>query len=110
MGYRHIYPNGENNWHCILDMQCTYVLDVLMPGYHTMTVHEGVAYSTAPFDPAKTIVGNVHRLNPRRTRNLKAARDYKEAEDAWFRERMDSGITKLPDWNNRPRLEDYLQD
>ena len=106
LGYRHIYPNDDNNWYCICDKQCSYVLDVQIPGNHTMTVHEGVAYTTAPFEPARTTVGNVHWLNPRKTRAFKAAREYKEAEVAWFRDWMDSGMTKSLDWNSRPKLQD----
>lgn len=38
LGYRHIYPNDHNRWHCICDMECTYVLDIQIPlGDHTMT-------------------------------------------------------------------------
>ena len=80
LGYDHIYPNEEKRWYCICDMACTYVLDVQMPGDHTMTVHQKVAYTTAAFDPDKTEVGNVHRLNPKRTKELKALRQCEDAK------------------------------
>lgn len=109
LGYELIYPNVENRWHCICDMMCTYVLDVQMPdGGHTMTVHQGVAY-TAPFDPHETEVGNVHRLNAKRTKELKARRQYEEEDRLWFQQWAESGDLDLPDWNSRPKLEDYLR-
>ena len=107
--YELIYPNKENHWHCICDMKCTYVLDVQIPGDHTMTVHQRVAYTTAPFDPNETEVGNVHRLNARRTKALKARRQYEEDDQLWFQQWAEGGGFQLSDWNSRPKLEDYLR-
>ena len=108
LGYEHIYPNAVNLWHCICDMDCTYVLDVLMPIGHTMAVHQRVAYTTASFNPDETEVVNVLRLGPERTRNLKAHAEYKKAEERWFQRWMEGGGRQLPDWKTRPKLEDYL--
>lgn len=108
MGYQIIYPNDERSWYCICNMQCTYVLDVQMPGDHTMTVHQRVAYTTVPFDPSETEVRNVHGLDPMKTKTLKAWALYKKDEELWFKEWMDSGSFHLPDWDKRPKLEDYL--
>ncbi len=107
--YELIYPNEENRWHCICDMKGTYVLDVQVPGDHTMTVHQRVAYTTAPFDPNETEVGNVHRLNARRTKELKAQRQYEEDERLWVQQWAEGGGFQLPDWSSRPKLEDYLR-
>ena len=51
LGYEHIYPNEGTKWHCICDNECAYVLDILMPQGHTISVHQRVAYTTAFFDP-----------------------------------------------------------
>ena len=109
LGYEHIYPNEENRWHCICDITCTYVLDIQAPWDHTMTVHQRVAYTTAEFNPHETDVGNVHRLNAQRTRNYKAQGQYKEAERRWFQEWVESDGSQLPDWESRPKLEEYLR-
>ena len=108
--YELIYPNEENRWNCICDMMCTYVLDVQIPGGHTMTVHQGVAYTTAPFDPDETEVGNVHRLNAWRTKELKAQGQYEKDERLWFQQWAEDGRFQLPDWESRPKLADYLRD
>ena len=89
-------------------MDCTYVLDVLVPIGHTITVHQRVAYTTAYFNPEETEVGNVLRLGPERTKRLKAQAEYKKAEDRWFRRWMDGDGRQLPDWKTCPKLEDYL--
>ena len=107
LGYEHIYPNKENRWHCICDMTCTYVLDVQIPGDHTMTVHQRVAYTTAPFDPDKTEVGNVHRLNSKKTKTLKAQKQYKEDQRLWYARQLEDG--RLFDLDSYPKLEDYLE-
>lgn len=74
-----------------------------------MTVHQRVAYTTAPFDPNETEVGNVHRLGARRTKELKARRQYEEDERLWFQQWAEGGGFQLLDWNSRPKLEDYLR-
>ena len=110
--YELIFPNEEKRWYCICDMESAYVLDVLIPGDHTMTVHEGVAYTTAPFDPGETIVGNVHWLSPEKTRRLKAMRQKearrKEEERKWWRERWEESYGRfLPeDSELRRKMED----
>ena len=108
LGYKLIYPNDENRWHCICDMECTYVLDVRMTVDHTMTVQQRVAYTTSLFNPDDTEVGNVFRLSPEKTGHFKAQAQYKSDEDLWFRNWMDRGDVSLPDWQKRPRLKDYL--
>ena len=100
-GYDHIYPNKHGNWHCICDTSCTYVLDVQLPGGdHTLTVHRQVAYTTAPFHPDQTEVGNVHRLGARKTEELKDRKRQKEAELQSVQEWLASGGLQLPDWMN----------
>ena len=108
LSYELIFPNEEDRWHCICDMMCTYVLDVQIPEDHTMTVHQRVAYTTAPFDPNNTEVGNVHRLDAQRTKKLKARSAYQEAERLWIRQGVEGDRFQLPDWESRPRREDYL--
>ena len=113
LGYEFIYPNEENHWYCICDDVCTYVLDVQIPGAHTMTVHQRVAYTTILFDPDKTEVGNVHWLNPEKTRELKATRQeevrkHEEERQLWRKRCEESYGRFLPqDWESRPKLEDY---
>ena len=81
MGYQVIYPNDDNDWRCICDHSCLYVLDVMLPqGGHAMTVHDGTAYTTAPFDPTNTRVVHVYRLPPADTQQLVASR---QREEAW---------------------------
>ena len=108
LGYEFIYPNCENRWYCICDMACTYVLDLQIQGDHTITVHQGIAYTTSHFDPSDTFVGNVHRLGPKGTRGFKARAQLKEDEEVWLRECMDRGGIQLSDWESKPKLEDYL--
>ena len=108
LGYELIYPNEENLWYCICDMVCTYVLDIQIPGDHTTTVHQRIAYTTAPFNPDETDVVNVHRLSSERTEEFKLRAQYKRDEETWFREWMASGGIQLLDWETRPKLEDYL--
>lgn len=108
LGYQHIYPNEQEAWHCICDSACTYVLDIGIPGGHTITVHQRIAYTTSPFYPEHTEVGNVYRLNPKRTRYFKGMAEYKKAEDLWWQQFTASGGLQLPDWQARPKLEDYL--
>ena len=84
MGYQVIYPNQDQEWHCTCDPRCLYVLDVVLPdGGHTMTIHNGTAYTTAPFDPADTRVLNVYRLPPEKTQHLVTYRKYEEAYQEW---------------------------
>ena len=106
--YEPIY-NRENRWQCICDMTCTYVLDVQIPGGHTMTVYQKVAYTTSLFDPNETEVGNVYRLNAKRTKELKAFRHYEKAERLWRQQWAESGRLQPPGQQSRPRLEDYLR-
>ena len=91
-GYKLIYPNEERKWNCICNMECAYVLDILMPEAHTMMVHQGVAHTTAFFEPESTIVGNVYRLDADRTREIKQHREEerqrKEEEDESWRQKM----------------------
>ena len=108
LGYEYIYPNADNLWHCICDMDCTYVLDVQMPIGHTMAVHQGVAYTTAYFNPDETDIGNVLRLGPEKTRILKAHGEYKKAEDRWSRKWVTGELSTLSDWKTRPKWEDYI--
>ena len=90
-GYKHIYPNEHGRWHCVCDMECAYVLDIQMPGDHTMAVHQRVALTTAFFDPESTVVGNVHRLDPERAKRLKQIqeddRKRKQEDEEWWRQR-----------------------
>ncbi len=110
LGYEHIYPNQENRWYCICDMESAYVLDVQTPYDHTMTVHERVAYTTAHFDPNETEVGNVHQLNPKRTEKLKATRQYEEADRLWRQQLAESYVPfSQQDWGRRPKPEDFLK-
>ena len=109
LGYQHIYPNEKELWHCICDNACTYVLDIGIPGGHTITVHQRVAHTTSPFDPEQTEVGNVYRLNPKKTRHFKGMAEYKKAEDLWWRQFTDSGGLQLPDWETHPKLGDFLR-
>ena len=83
MGYQVIYPNEYYKWHCICDPRCLYVLDVLLPGGHTMTIFNGTAYTTAQFDPTDTKVQNVYRLPPTETQKLVAHRKHEEANQKW---------------------------
>lgn len=107
-GYRHIYPNEEGRWYCICDMECTYVLDIQMPSDHTMTVHQGVAYTAALFDPDETEVVSVRGLDPDGTRNLKAYAQHKRDDEHWLQEQMANGAFHRIDWKTRLKLEDYL--
>ena len=108
LGYELIYPNENNQWHCICDMACTYVLDLQTPVDHAMTVHQRIAYTTAPIDPDESDIGNVFRLSPEKTRQFKAWAQYERDEELWFRGRIAPDGMSLPDWEKRPRLEDYL--
>ena len=104
LGYKHIYPNEKQRWPCICDMECAYVLDIQIPGDHTMAVHQRVALTTAFFDHESTIVGNVHRLDPERTKSLKKLREEdrrrKEEEEEWWRQRSaEFGLPDI-DWRN----------
>ena len=103
-GYRHIYPNEVDRWYCICDMECTYVLDVQIPSDHTMAVHQGVAYTTAFFDPDEAEVGNVLGLDPGRTKDLKANAQYKRDDELWFKTQMANGDFELVDWKTRPEV------
>ena len=102
MGYQVIYPSEDDEWHCICDPRCLYVLDVMLPDDgetmtgHTMTVHDGTAYTTAPFDPPDTRVLNVFRLPSTETKQLVAYRKYKEAHQEWH-DNMEQNI-----WNRVP--------
>ena len=107
--YELIYPNEQHNWYCICDMMCTYVLDVLIPNGHTMTIHQRVAYTTTRFDPVETEVGNVHRLSAQRTKELKAQRQYEKDERLWFARWTEGGALRLPNWDSRPNPENYLK-
>ena len=109
-GYEHIFPNDARRWFCICDVVCSYVLDVQMPGDHTITVHQRVAYTTCRFDPHNTEVANVYRLNPKRTMEYKARGQYEDAVRLWDRQWLDGGDVQLPDWDSRPKLEDFLRD
>ena len=90
-GYKHIYPNAGKRWWCICDMGSTYVVDMLMPEGHSITVHQRTAYTTAFLDPESTIVANVYRLDPDRTRGFKNLREEqrrrKQEEEDWWRQR-----------------------
>lgn len=90
-GYRPIYSNAGTRWRCICDMGSTYVVDMLMSEGHAITVHQRIAYTTASFEPESTIVGNMLRLDPDRTRRLKNLREdqrrRKEEEEEWWRQR-----------------------
>ena len=105
LGYQHIYPNDNNRWICICDMESTHVLDVQIPEDHTMTVHQKVVYTTAPFDPGQTEVGNVFRLSPKATKERKAWMEYHLAYDEWAENFVNgtSGSEALP------KLEEYLR-
>ena len=109
LGYQHIYPNDHWRWHCICDMECTYVLDVQLPlGDHTLTVHQRIAYTTAFFEPEHTVVGNVFRLSPGRTREFKAWGQYREAERSWFQEFIGNDYSRDLDWlSRRPKSGDF---
>ena len=77
--YKNIYPNEEGLWFCICDTECKYALDVQIPlGGHTMTVHQGVAFTTADFSPDETEVVNVRRLDAERTREFRSYARYKK--------------------------------
>ena len=95
-GYQVIYPNPSQEWHCICDPQCLYVLDVMLPdGGHTFTIHDGIAYTTAPFNPTDTRVLNVYRLPPGETQQLVAWRRYEEDHQEWhenMEENMRHGV------------------
>ena len=110
MGYQVIYPNQDQHWHCSCDPRCLYVLDVMLPDDgetttgHTMTVHNGTAYTTAPFDPADTRVVNVYRLPPEKTQYLVASRKYDEAYQEWHDNIEENVRNHVP----IPRLEDYV--
>ena len=110
-GYKIICTDSkdrENRWYCICDNECTYVLDVVIPGGgHTMTVHQRVAYTTARFDPGETEVVNVYGLSPEGTKECKAQRAYAEAEERWLDEQM-QGDLESTNWDSGPKLEDYL--
>lgn len=108
-GYQHIYPNAEGRWYCICDPRCSYHVDMLMPGGgHAICVQQGVAYSTIPFDPEESEVGNVLGLGREKTAYFSAFRRYNQDHEAWL-ERM----LKARDWNwdmsSEPKLDDYLQ-
>lgn len=104
LGYRVICPNPDHQWHCICDPRCLYVLDVILHGSgHTMTVHDGTCYTTAPFDPAHTRVINVYRLPPAQTKSLVAYRKYEAEHQAWH-DNMEQNIrNRVP----IPKLDDY---
>ncbi len=89
-------------------MMCTYVLDVRIPGDHTMTVHQGVAHTTDSFDPHETEVANVHRLDAERTTYFKAWGQYQDAVRLWDQQWAKADSAQLQDWESRPKLEDYL--
>ena len=104
-GYQVIYPNQNQEWHCICDPLCLYVLDIMLPeGGHTMTVHNGTAFTTAPFDPTDTRVLNVYRLPPTETQQLVELRKYEAAYDEWH-DNMEENI-----WNGvpLPKPSDYV--
>ena len=105
MGYQVIYSSEDDEWHCICDPRCVYVLDVILPkDAHTMTVHNGTAYTTAPFEPADTRVVNVYRLPPEKTQYLVASRKYNEA----YQEGHDNIEENVRNHVPIPRLEDYV--
>ena len=96
LGYQHVYPNDDGRWDCICDMECTYVLDVQIPDDHTMTIHQKIAYTTAPFDPKLTEVANVFRLDAKKTSGLKGWARYKEDESLWYKEWTESDGSTFP--------------
>ena len=101
-GYKLIYPNEDKRWSCICDMECAYVLDIQMPGHHTMAVHQRVALTTAFFDPVLTVVANAHRLDPERTRRLKALREDERRREEGEEERWRQIMAEFgyPDFNH----------
>ena len=103
LGYEHIYPNDDDRWHCICDEESAYVLDVQMPLDHTMTIYGRVAYTTAKFDPYDIEVGNVHRLSPKRTHEMKARRQHDEAQRKYILEWLEGDGLHLPDWESLPK-------
>lgn len=109
--YEPIYPNRRNLWHCICDMVCVYVLDVQCPNDHTMTVHRGVVYTTKSFELDETEVFNVRRLDAKRTKELKARRQYEEDDRQWRQRWLERSARdyRLIDWESCPKLEDYLR-
>ena len=108
-GYEVIFPNAEKRWSCICDMRCTYVLDVQIPGDHTMAVHQQVAYTTTLFNPDETSVGNVYRLSSAKTKRLKAVRQFEEADRLWIQQWVEGDVLQLPNWESHPKFEDYLE-
>lgn len=73
-----------------------------------MAVNGRVVYTTTDFDPYDIDVGNVHRLNPQRTYEMKARRQHDEAQRKCIQEWLEGDGRHLPDWESLPKLEDYL--
>lgn len=89
------------------DRQLPAVPRSLALGVPPMTVHQGVAYTTAFFNPEETEVGHVLMLGPEETRGLKSYARYRIDEELWLQGWLASGSSLFPDWKTRPKLEDY---
>ena len=109
-GYQRIFPNAEQQWHCICEPSCSYHVDMVMPsrGGHAICVQQGIAYSTIPFDPELVQVEIVLGLGTEETDYFRALARYDRDHEAW-RDRMIESRDWCGDWSSEPKLDDYLQ-
>ena len=73
LGYKTVYPNVEQRWHCICDNDCSYAIAAIVYGTgHAICVRQGVAYSTIEFFAAAVEVLEVWSLDAEITYNRRA--------------------------------------